>query len=213
MRLVLLPPLTVTLLVGLSSIASGQYVWPGYYGGYAATPGEGYAMGMAALVSSAGMATLATSKAASNFEDAVSKDIDNRVKFTQAYTERQRFVQSNREARRRKPPTSEQVYRWAQQSKPKPLSSRELDPVTGTIVWPVVLRDDAFRSFRESTQRFFHDAVAKPESFSYSSYQHLQQACDESLAQLKARINDYRANDYLQAKHFIVSLASAAQQL
>lgn len=201
------------LLACHGSGALGQFGWPGYYGGYATTPGESYAMGMSALVSSAGMATLATSQAASNFEDAVSKDIDNRVKFAHAYNERMKFVQSYRESKRRPPPTSEQLYRWAQQGNPKPLSASELDPVTGDIAWPVVLRDETFRTYRESTQRFFHDAVSKPETFSYASYERLQQASSGCLKDLKSRIDEYRPNDYIHAKKFVASLTYAAQQM
>lgn len=210
MRLGLLPLLTVTLLACRGSIASAQYAWPGYY---ASTAGEGYAIGMAAMVSAAGMATLATSKAASNFEDARSKNIDNRVKFTQAYLEQQRLAQSYHNSKRRPPPTSEQLYRWSQQAKPKPLSASELNPVNGAITWPVVLRDDRFDSYRDSTEKFFHNAVSKPETFTYDSYRHLQEATDECLSELKSRINDYRPNDYIHAKKFAQGLVYAAQQM
>ncbi|HQU41959.1 MAG TPA: hypothetical protein PK867_04070, partial [Pirellulales bacterium] len=161
----------------------------------------------------AGKAAESTAQAASTFEDARSKYMDNQIKYTQVYTERQRFLQSQREAKRRPPPSAEQLYRISQQRLPKTLSPSQLDPVTGAISWPVVLRDESFDSYREAAQKFFHDTVANPQTFSYDSYSQVQEASGECLALLKSRIKDYRPNDYIQAKNFVESLTYAAQQL
>lgn len=207
---------TILICAGL---ARAQWGWP-YGGYYANTPGMSYAMGMSDMVRSAGMATLMTSKAASVGEDALSKHLDNTVKYSRVYDEQMRRARSlraqqaeERASKRRAPPTSEQVHRWAHQGVPKPLTSSQLDPVTGAIVWPVALRDDHFEPYRRSTQEFFSDAVAHPETFSFGSYQRLQSASDKCLADLKSRINQYGTNDYIQAKNFIASLNYAAQQL
>lgn len=211
MRSATLPLLAATIVVCAAPL--GAQYWP-YGGYYATTPGESYAMGMSDLVRSAGMATLMTSQAASTGEDAISKHLDNTVKYTRIYEQRMRAVQSQRAERRAKthkpPPTSEQVRRWAHQGVPKPLPSSQLDPVTGAITWPVLLRDGHFASYRKSTQKFFSDAVAHPETFTFDSYQGLEEASNDCLAQLKSRINDYRPNDYIQAKNFVSSLRYAA---
>lgn len=202
-------------IVACAAPASAQY-WP-YGGYYGTTPGQSYAMGMSDLVRSAGMATLMTSQAASTGEDAISKHLDNTVKYTRIYDQRMRAVQAERAERRAKthkpPPTSEQLHRWAHQGVPKPLASSQLDPVTGAIAWPVVLRDDHFESYRRSTEKFFSDAVDHPENFTFDSYQRLEASSDDCLAQLKSRINEYRAGDYIEAKNFVKSLAYSAHQL
>ena len=169
-------------------------------------------MGMAAMVRSAGMATLMTAEASSRFEDARSKYIDNQLHATQAYVERKRILRSYQASIRKPPPTSEQLYRLAAARAPESLSTSQLDPVSGEISWPVVLRDKPFRSYRESTQGFFHEAVAKPDTFSYDSYHQLQEESRQCLAELRSRIKDYRPNDYIQAKKFVDSLIYAAQQ-
>lgn len=170
-------------------------------------------MGMAAMVASAGMATLMSSKAAVNAGEAGSIYIDNTVKATQAFIDRQRMLSSYQASLRKPPPSSEQLYRMAQMGLPKSLSTNQLDPVTGDIAWPVVLRDEPFESYRDAAQKFFHDAVANPQTFSYASYSGLRSASDECLAALKSRIKSYRPNDYIEAKKFVDSIAYAAQQL
>ncbi|HVX16338.1 MAG TPA: hypothetical protein VHC22_34450 [Pirellulales bacterium] len=213
MRLAALTLLTLSILGGCPLAAFGQFFGMPYGGYYASTAGEGYAIGMADMVRSAGMATLMTSKAAGNVEDARSKYIDNVMKSTQAYIDRERMLQSYQDSLRRPPPTSEQLYRMAQIGLPQALSASQLDPVSGKIAWPVVLRDDAFESYRQTAQEFFQEATAKPETFSYDSYNQFQQASSDCLGELKARIKDYRPNDYIQAKKFIESLTYAAQHM
>jgi hypothetical protein len=43
------------------------------------------------------------------------------------------------------------------------------------------------------------------------AHEEIQTACDELLAQLKADVNKFKSNDYLQAKNFVSSLAYEAQ--
>lgn len=201
----------VTVVIYPAS-AQAQYGWP-YGGYYASTAGEGAAMGMAALVTSTGMATLMGSKAAVNVQEAGSLYIDNTVKATQAYIDRQRMLASYQGSLHKPPPSAEQLYRMSQMGLPKSLTTDQLDPVTGDIAWPIVLRDEPFTAYRETAQKFFHAAVAEPQTFSYASYDQLREASDDCRAQLKSRIKSYRPNDYIQATKFIASLGNAAQQL
>lgn len=194
------------------SLSYAQYGWP-YGGYYASTAGEGAAMGMAAMVTASGMATLMGSKAAVNAQEAGSIYIDNTVKATQAFLDRQRMLASYQASLRKPPPSSEQLYRMAQIGLPKTLSANQLDPVTGDIAWPLVLRDEPFESYRQTAQKFFHESVANQQSFSYASYDQLREASDECLAALKSRLKSYRPSDYIQAKKFVESLTYAAQHL
>ncbi|MGH7140530.1 MAG: hypothetical protein ACREHD_32755, partial [Pirellulales bacterium] len=78
MRLVALF-LWAAIITCQSSVSYAQYGWP-YGGYYASTAGEGAAMGMAAMVTASGMATLMGSKAAVNVQEAGSIYLDNTVK-------------------------------------------------------------------------------------------------------------------------------------
>lgn len=211
-------PTILSLAAGLlamhASTASAQYGLPGYgYMPYASTAGEGFAIGMADMVRSAGMATLMTSKAAVNVEDARSANIDNQLKHTQVWLERQRLLGSYHASLRKPPPTSEQLYRYAQARRPKPLSASEFDPLTGAITWPVVLRAEPFKSYRGSAEKFFREVAEKPETFSFELYSSFEQASAECLAALKKHIKSYRPDDFIRAKKFVESLNYSAQHL
>lgn len=213
--------LVLCSVVAMTPDSSAQWWGYGGYGGYsyATTPGMGYAIGMSDMVRSAGMATLATSQAASTFEDARSKNFDNRIKYAQTYMELQRMqasyrdeLRAQREANRKPPLTSEQLYRIAQQGVPKPLSVNELDPVTGQIAWPVLLRDEAYTSYREAAEDFYTGRATNPSDFTYESYINFQHATADCLALLKSRLKEYKADDYIRAKKFIDSLAHEAKK-
>lgn len=201
----------VLVVVTGAGRASAQY-WPGYYGGFASTPGEGFAIGMSALVRSAGMFNLTTAEAASRYQDAYKKGLENRAVVQQQYQESLRYYQSKREAARKPPPTSEQLYRWAHERAPKRLSAQELDPLSGEIAWPIVLREEDYASFRETAEAYFKKRAADPAAFTYGDFNRFQEAATECQAELKSHIRDYKANDFIQAKKFIESLAYEAGQ-
>lgn len=168
---------------------------------------------MADMVRSAGMATLMTSKAAVNVEDARSRNIDNQLKHTQVWLERQRLLGSYHASMRKPPPTAEQLYRYNQARRPKPLSASEFDPLSGAITWPVVLRAEPFESYRGSAEKFFREVAEKPETFSFELYSSFEQASAECLAALKKHIKSYRPDDFIRAKKFVESLNYSAQHL
>ncbi|TWT78097.1 hypothetical protein Pla123a_08860 [Posidoniimonas polymericola] len=147
--------LFVVALVTAPAVASAQYYYGGgqpYYNGYgggyhASTAGESYARGMADAVRAQGEKNLADSQAAMNIEDARSANIDNRTKATNAYWERKKIYEEN---------TAEQRYKDAQERAKvrdrnmlKSISANELDPTTGQVSWPALLKQETFDEFRK----------------------------------------------------------------
>jgi hypothetical protein len=207
----------VAVVLGAPREPAAQYYYGGYYGGYggyATTPMEGWAFGMAACVRSAGMYNAMTSAATKNLAEAQSIALDNRRKATEQYCEEARLraeYQEARKANRKPPPTSEQMYRWAKQGIPKPLNSSELDPVSGAIIWPIVLQDDAFASYRMVAEHFYTSRATGSSGATYDLYASFQQASAEGQSLLKSRIKEYKADDYIRAKKFLDSLAYEAR--
>jgi hypothetical protein len=206
----------VAVVLGAPREGAAQY-YGGYYGGfggYATTPMEGWAYGMAACVRSAGMYNAMTSAGAKNLAEAQSIALDNRRKATEQYYEeaqRRADYQEARKANRKPPPTAEQMYRWAKQGIPKPLNSNELDPVTGAITWPILLQDEAFADYRSAAEHFYTSRATGSSGSTYQLYADFQQASAEGQSLLKSRIKEYKPDDYIRAKKFLDSLAYEAR--
>jgi len=206
----------VILMSAWASIGFAQWRggWgPGWGGGYhASTAGEGYMRGMGDLVRSAGAANLMNSAAAINYEDARSKNLDNRLKGTQTYFEMKRI---NREARQgtdfRSAPTAEEMFRMNSALKPKALSTNDLDPVVGTISWPSVLQDDMYKADRAALEAVFAKRAEHNGHMSREDSLALQQAGDSIRAKLKSQVRQVSANDYIAANRFLRSLLHEAR--
>ena len=196
---------------GVSS--GGYYGVPAYGGGFwgggprhSSTFQEGVMRGMGDLVRSVGQANLSNSLAARNIEEARSRYIDNRLKATDAYFS---MRQRNREARAAEQgprPTSEQLFRLAKQGVPKRMSPSELDPITGGINWPLVLKGDEFAPYREKIDQLFAQRAKSQGHISMDEYQSIEQATKEMEAELKKYVRDIPPQQYTEARSFLGSL-------
>ena len=137
------------------------YGWGG--GGYhhASTYEEGFQRGMADVIRSRGLANLLNSEAAINTEEARSAYIDNRAKWTQTYFEMRQMNRQYRQAERGPRPSAEDIYRYSKERLPDRLSPTELDPVSGAIEWPAILRGEEFAADREKMEELF---AARPDA-------------------------------------------------
>ncbi len=149
----------LSLVVLISAVGTGPRLFAQWgWGGnsyHASTYEEGVQRGAADVVRSAGMANLMNSKAAINYQEASSAQMDNRLKWTKTYFEMRRYNKDYREAEKGPRPTSEQLFRLAKQATPKSMSPAELNPVTGSVDWPALLKQDAFTKYRTSLDELF----------------------------------------------------------
>ena len=206
------------LFIAVDSSAEAQYRGRGWYrggvgygsyggyGGYASNPVEGARYGLADVIRASGEAAESTTRAMGNYEDARSKYIDNKMKWTETYWQRKRLGESER----RKDYDAKRKSRDAYLAKkgsgyPPRLTTSELDPSTGKIYWPQALLDDAYSEYREQLDEIF---VLGAHTGSLS--QHGQQIHELSRAmqdELKKHIRSLQANDYIHARKFLESLA------
>lgn len=198
----------IGLVLASSAVVYSQW----YTDNYASTAAEGYARGMGAAVRSAGMANLYNSQAAIASEQARRLELDNRLRYTNTFFEARRQNRMARAAERQPALTTEQMYRIAHQLAPKPLTSLELDPLTGEIGWPTVLRDPAFDASRTQLEQLFKLRVTNPGGFSGQSLSELHTCVDGFQGELKARIDQYRPMEFIAAKRFLQSLDYAADK-
>ncbi len=196
----------------ISGRVEAQYFGNPYYmDNRASTPAESYARGLSDMTRSAGQANLMNSEAAINYEDARSKELDNRLKTTDTYFEMRRVNKEARDAERRPPPSSEVAFRRAQEVTPPELSATQLDRVTGSIEWPRLLMQDRYARTRDELDLLFEQRSAEGGSIGMDTYQEILSACNRLKAELKKNIRDYLPNDYVAASKFIDSLSFEAR--
>jgi hypothetical protein len=200
------------LLVGSAGSAMAQG-WHGYgnpwgYGsGYhhASTYEEGVQRGMADIIRSKGAANLMNSEAMKNVEDARRKYIDNRVHGTEKYFEMRSINKRAREAERGPRPSMEDVIRYSSTRKPNRLSPSELDPLTGDITWPGVLRDSQYEQDRKKLEDLY-SARAFSGFLSGDQLMQVDSSIKSILGELGKNVKVYPPTSWTQAKSFLESL-------
>jgi hypothetical protein len=108
---------------------------------------------MADVIRSQGKKNLMDAKAADIAEDARSKYIDNRLKATDAYYERKQIrnqaLAPEREARKSR------LAAYVHKNSVAELTDKDVDPTTGEIAWPEMLRDSQFDDYRTRMDQLF----------------------------------------------------------
>ncbi len=190
----------------------GNYYGGGYGGGYhSSTAAEGRLRGMGSLVRAHGEANLNNSAAAINYSSARRNEIENYSIRTQTYFEMRDYNRKARAAERGPRATMEQLVRFAQAGKPKPLSPSDVDTVTGTVDWPRWLKSDEFAADREKIEKIFSERANKG-GLGRTDYMKARDVTDKMLADLKSQVGDAPPADYVASKQFLQSLAYAAGQ-
>lgn len=192
--------------------SSGGNYYGGYGGGYhSSTAAEGRLRGMGDLVRSAGQANLSNSAAAINYSAARRNEIENYSARTQTYFEMRDYNRKARAAERGPRASMEQLVRFAQAGKPKPLSPSEVDVVTGVLDWPRWLKSNEFAADRQKVERLFSERAHKG-GLGREDYMKAREVTDSMLAELKTQVRDTPPADYVASKQFLQSLAYAASQ-
>ena len=202
-------------LLSLAVSAQAQYApafygpGPGWGGGsyrHASTAEEGIARGLGEVIRSAGAANLMHSEAAKNWEDARRMNIDNRLHRTQTYFEMRRVNRQARWAERPPKPTQQDLIRYAQARNPNRLNPTELDPVTGTIVWPQLVLLPQFDADRTRLEELYAER-ARNGYLSPDQMLEVNGVARNMQEVLKADLQAYPPQLYTQTKNFLESLA------
>jgi hypothetical protein len=205
------------LAVGIAAVAwSGSSLaqWGGFgfnRGGYASTAGQGAAYGMSEMMRAQGYQNLENSQAAKNWEESKTLEIQNRMRWTETYFEMRKTNRDARAAEAGPPVTQDQAIRMARMGLPPRLGSTQLDPVTGHIEYPLVLRDDVFAPYRSELDQLFADRAASGGSMRYEQFQQIQQTVSKFIGVLRENIDNYSAGDYGKARTFLDSIANESR--
>ncbi len=176
----------------------------------AATPPGSYLQGLASVVRAQGDYNLSTSAAAVNWTAAAKQGIQNEKDFVEAYFAIRAFNRQAREAENaRERQITQEWLRFHPSVKPNRLSPSELDPVSGTINWPMLLQSDELAGVRQDIQKAFTERHQLG-MMSYNNYRMVQQITNKLLAEMLDKIHSIPTNEYIQGKKFLEALVYEA---
>ena len=100
----------------------------------------------------------------------------------------------------------EQLVRIAQQGAPRPLPTGALDPVSGGVAWPELLKTADYDSQRTELDELFAKRAALG-GLGFSDQTKARQALDGMFATLKGQIRSVPSDQYVASRSFLNSLA------
>jgi len=177
-------------------------------GGYASTAGQAAAYGLSDVIRSEGYANLQNSEAAKNWEDAKTKEIDNRQKWTNTYFDMRRTNKEARQAENGPAVTHDQAIRFAKAAAAPRLTSAQLDPVTGHIEYPLLLTEKDYDAYRTDLNKLFADRASSGGSLQFEEFEKIRGTVSKFIDALKTNVSRYPAGDYGRARTFLDSLGN-----
>ncbi len=198
----------VLLGVGGSLLAQGYD--PYYRESRASTVGESHARGLSDMVRSKGQYNLETSQAAINMTEVQKRNMENREQWTNTYFQMRKTNKAYRAAERRPRASMADLVRFAQAGKPAPMTSRQLDSVTGKISWPIILQADRYATYRSELQSLFATR-ANHGGVSLDDHLAIGKTTKATLAALKKQVREVPQTDYIASRKFLKSLAYEAR--
>ena len=179
--------------------AGGGY---GYYGG--GTAEGNYFMGLAQVIRAEGQYNALTAQGMVSFEDARSKYIDNVNRWTQAYFQmREANDEYQRQKFARNKHSRETLALAAASEVPLPLSSYELDPVSGKIKWPAPLLEPEYAELRTDLDQLL---ALRATSGQTGTAAQIREDIRQLREALRSNIETMPANDYIATRKFLDSL-------
>ena len=199
---------------GLSVLGVAQAIGQGYPAAYygmgsnnyhhASTVEEGAARGMADVVRSAGAANLMNSEASKNYEDARKKYIENRLLRTQTYFDMKKINKQSRFGNQKRRSQAD-LIRYSKARLPNRPNHAQLDPLSGDLTWPRLLRLDSLKRQRARLQEIFA-LRAKDGYVGPDQYVEILGLIKSMMDVLKDRARDFPSMDTIAARKFLEGL-------
>jgi hypothetical protein len=204
-------PVCLLLWAGTAQaqIAISPVAVSGWGGGQTA---EGaYLQGAASVIQAEGLYNVNTAQAMIEYEQARGMYLTNRKKATENYYAGKELHQAVEAQKRERNKTSPEALALAAQSSvPARLEASAFNQQTGKIAWPKALLDTQFNAKRTEIEKLAAmraHTTGKPETV-----KKIKAATVEMTSMLKSNITKMPANDYMQARKFLDSLAVTVSQ-
>ncbi len=178
----------------------------GYGWGGGGTAAGNYAQGMSQVIRAQGQFNKDNAEAGIKYEEARTKYIDNKKKWTDTYFAMREQNQSKQaEKFERSRHSTETLTQAARSGVPRPLSTETFDPITGRIAWPEILQTTEYMALREDVEHLLELRASTSGGGGYASKIHTD--VEQMIALLKSNIQNLPSNDYIIARKFLDSLA------
>ena len=184
------------------------YGYGGNWGYGGTTAAESYGRGMADVIRARGEAAESAARAAQEQELARTRYIENQSLWLEEYNRRKRIGTSQREAEYAEMREKVNRYRSARDARTGEMPvATQLDPDTGEIQWPDVLRQKEYQANRERLDELFR--IREETGGSTAVQEEIREVVSQMRSRLHDHIRDYPANDYIAADKFLTALARA----
>jgi hypothetical protein len=188
-----------------------SYGYGGYYGGY--SPVEGYQRGMADVIRARGEAAENVSRARINNEEARSKYLDNKLKWTEIYWERKRLGEA--ELAKDYAKARERREYWKETTRdrtPETLHPSQFNAQTGDLEWPEALQGAIYANSRKEIEAELQLQATTGTTANAGKIRTLARQMQDEL---KDHIREMSSNEYIAARKFLdrlVNQMAMAQQ-
>ncbi len=199
--------LTVVAALAGVSLAQTPAVAPisnwSYYN-HASTAAEGYLRGQAAAVQAVGQANYLNSLAAVNYADAYRRQIENNNLYVKTYIANREEVYKYRERYTRPALTKEQWQEFSQNALPDRLTPEQYS--NGKLVWPHILRMDAYKPLRERVDVLVAKRSPEDSGDGSPTQREIASLVDAMKILLRQNINSLSSSQFGDSKWFLTCL-------
>lgn len=189
--------------------AAGAY--GGGFGAYGAqTPFSAQATGMANLVRAQGMYNEANSRAAVNYQQAERQYIENQQQAFNARQSVKRVIQAeNAKAHEETRAQFARSEEFLAAHRPPSLTSKQLDPSTGKLNWPITLKASDFDGQRKTLDELFEKRAKYGASSDVSTQ--IEVKTGELKDSLRGHITKVPLTEYSESRQFLDSMISTVK--
>lgn len=175
-----------------------------YNYGYSSTPIEGAQRGYAEVIRASGEAAVAHADSLLTYEEARSRYLDNKLKWTEIYWARKRLTEEERQKDYDKERARRDAWRYNRTRSVARLNPNQLDPTTGKVYWPTALQAPAFYGYTKKLDELF---LVRAQTASVPGLnQDINRTTQAMKDELKDHIHDMTPNEYLEARKFVDAL-------
>ena len=116
---------------------------------------------------------------------------------------------AERSSRRRRSRGGGFVEGRPQKTGPVPLTASQLDPLTGTIDWPLTLEASDFDSQREELEALLKEWASNSGAVDEAAQRRIRDQVRSMHSELKKQIKEISPGEYISSRIFLESLADS----